>query len=84
MESIGRLAGGIAHDFNNLLMVIKSYAELATRLLAECADLKVIYVSGYTSEAVGEYGVSKHNAVYLQKPFLLGDLSNSIRELLDE
>ena len=68
----------------DLVMPRMSGPELAERLLAESADLKVIYVSGYTPDAVGEHGVSKKNVVFLQKPFLLGDLSNAIRELLEE
>src|SRR5579863_2137080 len=35
MDAIGQLAGGIAHDFNNVLSVILSYADMATRALAD-------------------------------------------------
>ncbi len=54
--------------------------ELAHRLLAQRADLKVIYVSGYTPETMSEYGDPTGEAVFLQKPFLLGDLANTIRD----
>ena len=58
--------------------------ELAKRLLAENADLKVIFVSGYTPDTAPDYGNSKNNAVFLQKPFLLSELSNAVCELLDD
>ena len=41
----------------DLVMPRMSGPELATRLLAEREDLKVIYVSGYTPETMCEYGV---------------------------
>ena len=76
--------GNIDLLVTDLVMPRMSGPELAQRLVAESAELKVIYVSGYTPDAVREYGVSKHNSVFLQKPFLLGDLSNAICELLEK
>ncbi len=64
----------------DLVMPRMSGPELANRLLLLREDLKIIYISGYTPEAMGEYGVSGGDAVFLQKPFLLGDLANTIRE----
>ena len=67
----------------DLVMPRLSGPELAGRLLETRRDLKVIYVSGYTTEAIREYGVTGDDAVFLQKPFLLGDLANAIRGVLD-
>jgi signal transduction histidine kinase/CheY-like chemotaxis protein len=68
----------------DLVMPRMSGPELAHKLLAERAGLKVIFVSGYTPEAMHDYGVPNRDAVFIQKPFLLGDLANTIRELLDD
>ena len=81
------VAAGYAGEINllvtDLVMPRMSGPELAERLLSERKDLKVIYVSGYTPEAMSEYGVSSDDAVFLQKPFLLGELANTIREVID-
>jgi len=54
-----------------------------TVLLTRRKNLKVIYVSGYTPEAMLEYGVKSDDAVFLQKLFLLGDLATTLQEVLD-
>lgn len=82
-----RIAAG--HDgpidvlVTDLVMPRMSGPELATRLLSLRKDLEVIYVSGYTPETMSEYGGSTGDAVFLQKPFLLGDLAKSIREVTE-
>jgi CheY-like chemotaxis protein len=67
----------------DLVMPRMNGPELADTLLAERGDLKVIYVSGYTPETMGEYGESSNRAIFLQKPFLLEELGTTIREVLE-
>ncbi len=67
----------------DLVMPRMSGPELATRLVSLRRDLEVIFVSGYTPETMGEYGAATGDAVFLQKPFLLEDLANTIREVTE-
>jgi len=86
-DGIDALEVASAHDgpihvlVTDLVMPRMSGPELATRLLAIRSDLKIIYVSGYTPETMGRYGISDGDAVFLQKPFLLGDLADTIRDV---
>jgi PAS domain S-box-containing protein len=57
--------------------------ELATELRAGRPDVKVMFTSGYTEEAVFEHGLSDGGVAFLQKPFMLDDLARKVRELLD-
>ena len=84
LELAERHEGDIGVLVTDLVMPRMSGPDLAARLLSRRRDLKVIYVSGYTPDAMREYGVTGHDAVYLQKPFLLGDLGDTIREVLDD
>jgi signal transduction histidine kinase/CheY-like chemotaxis protein len=84
LELAGAHPGEIDVLVTDLVMPRMSGPDLAAQLLSSRSDIKVIYVSGYTPEAMGEYGVSGHDAVFLQKPFLLGDLGETIREVLDD
>jgi len=83
LEVAAKHRGEIDLLVTDLVMPRMSGPDLAKTLLAERRDLRVIYVSGYTPEAMREYGVTGDDAVFLQKPFLLGDLAATIREVLD-
>ena len=84
LELAERHDGDIGVLVTDLVMPRMSGPDLASRLLSGRRDLKVIYVSGYTPDAMREYGVSGHDAVFLQKPFLLSELGDTIREVLDD
>ena len=45
--------------------------------------LKVLYMSGYTDDAVLHHGELDENARLLQKPFRKADLARAVREVLD-
>jgi PAS domain S-box-containing protein len=56
---------------------------LAERLLAERPESRLLYMSGYTDDAVVSHGVSAGNVPFLQKPFSASALSRKVREVLD-
>jgi CheY-like chemotaxis protein len=58
--------------------------ELAQRLVVLRPDLKVLYVSGYTDDAIIHQGVLTHGTAFLQKPFTTDALARKIREILDD
>jgi PAS domain S-box-containing protein len=57
--------------------------ELAEYLKPLYPELKVLYMSGYTNDAVVQRGVLDLEVAFLQKPFTLDLLAYKIRELLD-
>ncbi|MCX6618693.1 MAG: PAS domain S-box protein [Acidobacteria bacterium] len=57
---------------------------LAERLLAERPESRLLYMSGYTDDAVVSHGVSAGKAPFLQKPFSASALSRKVREVLDQ
>jgi PAS domain S-box-containing protein len=57
--------------------------ELAKRLAPLHPELRVLYVSGYTDDAVLRHGVREGLASFLQKPFTLDALARKIRDVLD-
>jgi len=56
--------------------------ELAQRVLQIRPGIKILYMSGYTDQAVVYHGILETDAVLLQKPFTLATLAAKIREIL--
>jgi CheY-like chemotaxis protein len=57
--------------------------ELAERLLKTRPGLRVLYMSGYTENAVVDHGILDSGIAYLQKPLVPLALARRVREVLD-
>jgi len=57
--------------------------ELAKRVAQRWPRIKVLYMSGYTSDAIVHHGVLNEGLYFLQKPFLPRALAAKVREVLD-
>jgi two-component system cell cycle sensor histidine kinase/response regulator CckA len=56
---------------------------LAERLLALKPHLKVLFLSGYTNDAIVRHGVLDSDFAFLQKPFTTSALAQKVRDVLD-
>jgi two-component system, cell cycle sensor histidine kinase and response regulator CckA len=56
---------------------------LAEELGRERKDMRIVYMSGYTGQAVGSQGPVEPGSFYLHKPFTRQALTQKIREALD-
>jgi two-component system cell cycle sensor histidine kinase/response regulator CckA len=56
--------------------------ELAQRLLQARPKIKVLYLSGYTEDAIVSEGTIDSGNAFLQKPFTLQSLARKVREVL--
>ena len=57
--------------------------ELADRIAERRSDVKVLFVSGYTGEAVHQHGLLEHDVAFLQNLFTPIALARKVREVLD-
>jgi FixJ family two-component response regulator len=55
---------------------------LAEKLVELLPGLAVLFMSGYTDDAVVRHGVQESNVAFLQKPFTQDTLLRKIREVL--
>jgi len=56
---------------------------LAENLLVSRPEIKVLYVSGYTNDAIVHHGVLDSDVAFLAKPFSPFELAKKVREALD-
>jgi two-component system cell cycle sensor histidine kinase/response regulator CckA len=83
LELSDRHPGPIHLLLTDVVMPEMSGPELRQRLKSLRPRTRVLYMSGYTDEALGRHGVLEPGTFLLQKPFSIGALGQKVREVLD-
>jgi PAS domain S-box-containing protein len=68
---------------SDVVMPNMSGRRLAERMEIVRPELKVLYLSGYTDDAIVHHGITDDDAPFLQKPFSPLTLARKVRQLLD-
>jgi len=58
--------------------------ELSEQLQSQYPDLKCMFMSGYTANAIAHHGVLDEGMDFIQKPFARTDLAKIVRKVLDK
>ena len=66
----------------DVVMPVMNGRELRDKLRVVRPAIKVLFVSGYTSNVVVHHGILEEGVHFLQKPFSLNDLSRKVSEVL--
>jgi len=77
------LGGRLDLLLTDIVMPGMTGRELEQALAAEHPTLQVLYMSGYTDDAVVRHGVLEEGVPYIQKPFTPDALALKVREVLD-
>ena len=79
----GQHSGPIHLLLTDVVMPQMNGREVAAQLVADKPDLKVLFMSGYTDDAILRHGVVTDRVDFLQKPFTPGALAGRVRRVLD-
>src|SRR5216117_2233368 len=79
-----RYSGTIHLLLTDVVMPGLNGRELASRLADLRPDARVIFMSGYTDDAVTRHGVLEPGSAYVQKPFTPEAIARRVREVLDQ
>ena len=76
-------AGRIHLLLTDVVMPQMSGKELAERIKRTRLDIKVLFASGYTDDAVLHHGVFEADMEFIQKPFTPNALANKVHQVLN-
>lgn len=69
--------------FTDIVMPGMTGRQLADRALEQRSDMKILYTTGYTRNAIIHNGMVDHGVAFLAKPFSIQALARKVREVLD-
>jgi PAS domain S-box-containing protein len=76
-------SGTIDLLLTDVIMPKMNGKELHDKLLKIKPDLKALFMSGYTEDAIAHHGVLKKGMHFVQKPFTIQVLAKAVRKALD-
>jgi CheY-like chemotaxis protein len=83
LQAIEEYVGPVHLLVTDVIMPHMSGRQVAETLLERYPSLKILYVSGYTDDAVLRHGVFRAQVSFLQKPFSPAALTAKVRSVLD-
>ena len=83
LQIVDGYQGSIDLLLTDVIMPGMNGHELALHILKQLPELRVLYMSGYTENAIGHDGMLDAGINLLQKPFGLPVLRDRVREILD-
>ena len=67
----------------DVIMPEMNGVDLAKKILSTNPCIKVLFMSGYTADAITQHGVLEEGVYFIKKPFSLSSIATKIREVLD-
>ncbi len=76
--------GSIDLLMTDVVMPEMNGRDLAKKITAIFPEIKLLFMSGYSANVITQQGVLDDGVAFMQKPFLMNELTEKIREVLDD
>ncbi len=83
LKVIEREAGAVDLLVTDVVMPGMSGPDLAERIMKIRPQMKVLYTSGFTDEAIQQHGLVGDAMQFVGKPYTIEGLTSKVRELLE-
>jgi two-component system cell cycle sensor histidine kinase/response regulator CckA len=84
LAAAGSYSGPISLMLTDVILPRMSGPQIAEALRSSRPDTRVLFMSGYTDDAIGHHGILAPGVHFLQKPFTSESLLHKVRDVLDE
>ena len=84
MDIVKEYTGRIHLLITDVIMPKMNGRDLAEQLQSDYPDLKCIFMSGYSSDAIAHQEILDEKVNFIQKPFSRSELAKIVRKVLDE
>jgi CheY-like chemotaxis protein len=85
VEALAFIDRGLTFDLviTDVVMPQMSGKELYTNIIQRAPETRVLFISGYTDDALAHHGVLDDGLLFLEKPFSPARLAQKVRAVLD-
>jgi CheY-like chemotaxis protein len=83
LDVLGRYPNRVDMLVTDVVMPEMGGRDLADRVGMMRPGVKVLFISGYSTDAVEQQGVLAHGSAFLEKPFSPDSLLRKVRDMLD-
>jgi len=83
IEKTKNHSGAIDLLMTDVVMPQMNGRDLSVKIIDLYPDIRLLFMSGYTTNVIAHQGVLDHGVAFIQKPFSMTDMTQKVRNVLD-
>jgi PAS domain S-box-containing protein len=83
IEKTKNHSGAIDLLMTDVVMPQMNGRDLSVKITDLYPDIRLLFMSGYTTNVIAHQGILDHGVAFIQKPFSMADMTQRVRQVLD-